>query len=85
MNLITLLAVHLQLAAIFTSAAGDGGPLRGFLVDGRAAAAFIRGDRVVLSVRGKPLAVYYGWEPYTDANLVNEEKLPASTFKLNIP
>jgi sialate O-acetylesterase len=59
----------------------DGGPLRGFSIEG----AFIRGDHIVLPVKGKPAAVYYGWAPFTDANLVNEEGLPASTFKLNIP
>lgn len=63
----------------------DGGALRGFLLDGRKTAAFVRGNRVVLPVRGKPAAVCYGWEPYTDANLVNEALLPASTFKLKIP
>jgi len=59
----------------------DGGPLRGF----SGGNAFIRGDRVVLPVKGKPAAVYYGWEPFTDANLVNGDGLPASTFKFNIP
>ncbi|HVU57823.1 MAG TPA: hypothetical protein VHD83_22330 [Puia sp.] len=45
----------------------------------------IVGDKVVVPVKGKPAAVYYGWAPYTDANLVNEDELPASTFKLKMP
>lgn len=63
----------------------DGGSLRGFSVDGHPVAAFVHGDRVVLPVSERPVAVYYGWEPYTDANLVNGVSLPASTFKLSIP
>jgi sialate O-acetylesterase len=64
----------------------DGRALRGFSFDGGSAAAFIRGDRVMLPVSEKPAVVYYGWEPYADdANLVNGEQLPASTFKLSIP
>jgi sialate O-acetylesterase len=32
----------------------------------------------------KEVEVLYGWEPYTEANLVNAEALPASSFNLNI-
>ena len=32
----------------------------------------------------KPVELLYGWEPYTEANLVNEAGLPASTFKIKI-
>ncbi|MBO7272109.1 MAG: sialate O-acetylesterase, partial [Bacteroidaceae bacterium] len=28
--------------------------------------------------------IRYGWQPYTDANLVNETGLPASTFEIEI-
>jgi sialate O-acetylesterase len=28
-----------------------------------------------------PVAVRYGWTPFTDANLVNAANLPASTFR----
>jgi sialate O-acetylesterase len=28
--------------------------------------------------------VRYAWKPYTDANLVNEAGLPASTFELRV-
>jgi sialate O-acetylesterase len=28
--------------------------------------------------------VLYGWKPFTDANLINSENLPASTFKIKV-
>ncbi len=66
----------------------DGAPLRGFEVAGadglfHPAEAAIEGDRV--SVRSaevaRPVAVRYGWQPFTEANLVNGAGLPASTFR----
>ena len=64
----------------------DGAPVRGFSLDGITdAPAIIRGYTILLRAKEKPSAVYYGWKPYTDANLCNREKLPASTFKLIIP
>ncbi len=63
----------------------DGKELRGFSVDGNnPAAAIISNNKVVISAQQKPAFVYYGWQPFTDANLVNAEGLPASTFKLEI-
>lgn len=63
----------------------DGKELRGFSVDGKnPAAAIIRNNKIIISVQPKPAFVYYGWQPFTDANLVNAEELPASTFKLEI-
>ena len=35
----------------------------------------VRGKKI-----SKPKNVRYGWQPYTDANLINREGLPASTF-----
>lgn len=32
----------------------------------------------------KPAYIYYGWKPFTNANLVNAEGLPASTFKIKV-
>ena len=48
--------------------------------------AFIQKNKVVIPVdkNENPVSVLYGWKPYTDANLVNEEQLPASTFKIVI-
>ncbi len=64
----------------------DGQSLRGFSLDGLTdAAATIGDDTIMIPAKEKPAAVYYGWKPYTDANLCNGEKLPASTFKLILP
>ena len=43
----------------------------------------IEGDKVKLTAEGvkTPRLVRYGWQPFTRANLVNEEGLPASTFR----
>ena len=63
----------------------DGKQLRGFSIDGRNdCEASIQKNTVVISVKERPSFVYYGWKPFTDANLVNSEKLPASTFKISV-
>jgi sialate O-acetylesterase len=63
----------------------DGKPLRGFSVDGiNECEASIQNKTIVIPVLEKPIAVYYGWKSFTDANLVNSEKLPASTFKIRV-
>ena len=64
-------------------------PLQGFeVLDGitalyRSVPAAIDGCSVRLDVREltQPLAVRYGWEPYSLANLTDVRGLPASTFK----
>jgi len=65
------------------------GEIRGFEVaefDGRfyPAACTIIGDKVRLSSDSVSNIRYirYGWSPYTDANLVNSDELPASTFRI---
>jgi len=69
----------------------DGEALRGFkLVDEkgiqREAKAFIQNNKVIIPLdeNENTVEVLYGWESYTDANLVNNENLPASTFKIRI-
>lgn len=69
----------------------DGKPLRGFkLMDEKGiqykAHAFIEQNKVVIRVPGgmKPINVLYAWESYTNANLINGARLPASTFKFII-
>lgn len=66
----------------------DGKPLRTFEIAGEdglfvPASATVEGKQVkVWSDRVKnPRLVRYGWQPYTDANLINGAGLPASTFK----
>ncbi|MES1222995.1 MAG: sialate O-acetylesterase, partial [Bacteroidota bacterium] len=61
----------------------DGKLLRGFSAgDTTDLQAFIKGNKVMIPRKDKPAYVYYGWKPFTDANLVNKEKLPVSTFKI---
>ena len=63
----------------------DDQSVRGFSIDGiNDCAAALQNNRVEISVSEKPSFVYYGWKSFTDANLVNSENLPASTFKLNV-
>ncbi|MDR3262461.1 MAG: sialate O-acetylesterase [Tannerella sp.] len=47
------------------------------------AQAIIQGDKIIVSSAdvSQPVAVRYGWMNYTDANLFNEEGLPASPFR----
>lgn len=81
-----------QLHIYFDQAEGlqtaDGQNVRGFEVAGAdglyyAAEARIENDHIVLQSQKvkQPQAVRYGWKPYTDANLVNGAKFPASTFR----
>lgn len=69
----------------------DGEPVRTFevaSVDGLfvPAIATIDGDRVILSGHNiaTPRYVRYGWQPFSRANLINDNNLPTSTFKMNV-
>ncbi len=69
----------------------DGKALRGFRIvnekgQQREAIAVINKNNVIIPLdrNNKPVEVLYGWEPFTDANLVNGEGLPASTFEIKI-
>lgn len=60
-------------------------PLRGFSLDGiQEASARIQKNKIIIPALTKPGFIYYGWQPFTRANLVNAEKLPASTFKIHV-
>ncbi|NCB67690.1 MAG: sialate O-acetylesterase [Bacteroidia bacterium] len=62
-----------------------GNEIKGFSTDGKTEIrAFVERDRVIIPVSEKPGFVYYGWKPFSDANLVNGEGLPASTFKIEV-
>lgn len=57
-----------------------------YSVDGvfwKPADATIENDRLVIETKdaSKVVAIRYGWQPFTRANLVNGDDLPASTFK----
>jgi sialate O-acetylesterase len=70
----------------------DGKELRGFeLADESdifyaADKVSIEGNVIKLSSERvkNPVKVRYAWQPYTTANLVNGEELPASTFVIEI-
>jgi sialate O-acetylesterase len=66
-------------------ATSDDRPARAFSINGQAdIAAVIQLGTVIITTKEKPGYVYYGWKPFSDGNLVNSEKLPASTFKLKV-
>lgn len=48
------------------------------------AVARVHGNTLILisMQEPNPTAARYGWKPYTDANLVNSDELPASTFSI---
>ena len=69
-----------------------GGRLKGFTIAGPDGAfvpaeAVIKGDKVRVSADGvsEVKAVRYGWANVPDVNLFNEEGLPASPFRTDVP
>lgn len=63
----------------------DNKTIRGFSLDGKTdAEANIQNDAVIINSKQKTEFIYYGWKPFTDANLVNKDLLPASTFKISV-
>ncbi len=63
----------------------DNKPLRGFSIDQKNEInAGIKNKQIVIAVKEKPEWVYYGWKPFSDANLINEDKIPVSTFKIRV-
>ena len=69
----------------------DGKALRTFEIAGAdkifyPATATVEGDRIKLTSPdvSAPAIVRYGWQPFTRANLVNGEGLPASTFRSDL-
>ena len=63
----------------------DGSAVRGFSIDKKTKLeAVLRKAQVELFTKTKPEFIYYGWQPFSTANLVNSENLPTSTFKLKV-
>lgn len=59
--------------------------VKGFSLNGKhPVPAEIEGDKIIIKTSQKPELVYYGWQPYSEGNLINSEKLPASTFKISV-
>jgi len=66
-------------------ASNDGSELRGFSLDGRnPIRAEIQDGKVIIPVQDRPEYLYYGWQSWTQTNLVNSEQLPASTFRMPV-
>ena len=42
----------------------------------------IDGNKIIID--DSAARVRYGWKPYTTANMINEEGLPASTFEIKV-
>jgi sialate O-acetylesterase len=63
----------------------DDKPVRGFSINRNTEMeVIIQNNTIVIPVKEKPAFIYYAWKPFTDANLVNSEGLPASTFKIKV-
>ena len=63
----------------------NGETIKGFSTDGNTeTVAVAEGSTIIITVPQKPPFIYYGWKPFSNGNLVNSEKLPASTFKLKV-
>lgn len=63
----------------------DGKSVKGFSIDGdKENEPLISNSSIAIAVKNKPEYVYYGWQPFSNGNLVNSENLPASTFKIKV-
>jgi sialate O-acetylesterase len=72
----------------------DGKPLRGLEAGGVIGQLYeipgenikIEGNRIIIDGQAGTcgMRIRYAWKPYTDANLVNETGLPASTFEIEV-
>ncbi|MBR6692240.1 MAG: hypothetical protein IKL75_06350, partial [Bacteroidaceae bacterium] len=69
----------------------DGQALRGLEIAGKTGGftavdsnkqITIKGNRII--IESEAHRIRYAWKPYTDANLVNEAGLPASTFEIEV-
>ena len=63
----------------------DMSDLRGFALDGNPSNQVqINGKIVVIEAKEKPRVINYGWQSWSNGNLVNEQGLPASTFRIPV-
>src|SRR5690606_5005727 len=66
-------------------ATADGLAVKGFSLDGiQPAEAFLTAATAEIPTPSKPAFLYYGWAPFSEANLINADKLPASTFRIPV-
>lgn len=86
-------ALEITMSAAEGMHPADGDSIRGFEVAAspfgpfHPAQARVEGNTIILTSMQEPnpAAARYGWQPYTDANLVNSAELPASTFSIAAP
>ena len=63
----------------------DNDAIKGISTNGKEEiGAKIENDMLIIPVSQKPEFLYYGWKAYSDANLVNGDDLPASSFKIKV-
>lgn len=63
----------------------DASLLHGFSLDGiNEIKATIHKNDIIIDTNKKPDFIYYGWQPYSNGNLINKSLLPASTFKIPV-
>lgn len=61
----------------------DNAVLKGFSLDGRSPVeARIEKNTVILPSSTRPSFVYYGWQPYSEGNLIDKDGMPATTLKI---
>ena len=76
--------IHFQYAGKGLHTFQDAG-LQGFTVENAIfEQAVIKRKQVIISVKGKPTFVCYGWKSFSDGNLINDLGLPASTFRIAV-
>ena len=84
--------IIIEFSDAVTLTTSDGKPLRG-LEAGETVGPFkaipnenisFEGNRIIIEGYSTASRIRYAWKPYTDANLVNETGLPASTFEVNV-
>jgi sialate O-acetylesterase len=85
--------LHVKFEHVFAGlSTSNGKPVSGFEIAGennefQPATATIEADSVLLESHkiAQPKSVRYGWQPFSQGNLINSAKLPASTFRLSLP
>jgi hypothetical protein len=63
----------------------DGAMPKGFSLDGIHEASYvIKENKAVIKTPSKPARLYFGFSPYTSANLVDKEGIPIPAFILPV-
>lgn len=63
----------------------EGNQVNGFTLDGiPVSKLLLKKKKVIIPLAKRPAELCYGWQPFSEGNLVNSERLPASTFCLPV-